>query len=55
LLTKRQPITQLNLKARNLRKREPDTAELVEELQGVDALLIGEVDDAVNAVVLNHL
>jgi hypothetical protein len=30
-------------------------AEAVEELQGVDALLVGEVEDAVDAVVLNHL
>lgn len=33
----------------------PDLAEAVEELQGVDALLVGEVDDAVEAVVLHDL
>ena len=33
----------------------PDLAEAVEERQGVDALLVGEVDDAIKEVVLDDL
>jgi hypothetical protein len=38
-----------------LRKWAPDLAETVKDLQRVEALLVGEVDDAVDAVVLDHL
>ena len=33
----------------------PDPAEAVEERQGVDTLLVGEVDDAIEEVVLDDL
>jgi hypothetical protein len=33
----------------------PDLAEVVEEVEGVDALLVGEVEDAVEAVVVDDV